>query len=359
MGAIPEPAPAVLPGRAGQVRNIQLLRAVAAAIVVLYHGPKVFADMPVFKWTGFGGVDLFFVITGYLMTSLNVERFGRPAGAHVFLLRRIARIYPAYWIYFAIFVAALVPQTDLVAHAWAYASSAFLWPQGKTPPLPVAWTLTYEMFYYLVFTIFFVLPAKWFRAGLAVWALVTVGAGWWYDLGSALLAGILAAPVVANPMNLEFIAGCALALRHRTLVGRDRISAAMVRIGLGVVFFFGVGSAVGFYAGRILATPRLLVFGLGSLLILDGAVRLERLGYGCSWRLPIALGDSSYSLYLIHLLVLPYALVAWSMVGGPPRLTAAFYLLASIVVGWVGFRLVERPVSAWARIGVERLARRS
>ncbi|MBY0513870.1 MAG: acyltransferase family protein, partial [Gemmataceae bacterium] len=89
---------------AGKLAHVQALRGVACLLVVLVHLWKLEArfgyETPGFaaiKWFGFAGVDLFFVISGFIITTTNRKHLGRPAAVPGYLGRRLWRVYPVYW----------------------------------------------------------------------------------------------------------------------------------------------------------------------------------------------------------------------------------------------------------------------
>ena len=165
----------------GHLSNIQILRGIAAVMVLVYHIGNEFGDrgfpepLPHF-WMGSAGVDVFFVISGFIMVHSTAEAFARPGAPWLFLARRLVRLAPLYWLITTIFVVVALVEarhTGLAADAprWFAASYAFLfYPHGDAGDFPLyaqGWTLNFEMFFYVCFAA--VLP---FRRTPALWALV-------------------------------------------------------------------------------------------------------------------------------------------------------------------------------------------
>src|SRR6185437_14170487 len=132
--------------------NIQALRAIAALLVVFVHLAVPVAALGVAPF-GAGGVDLFFVISGFIMVYTTV---GRPISGAEFLGRRIVRIVPLYWLLtLAVFGIALIAPTLLqfTTASWGQLlKSLFFIPFAKAngdvqPVLFLGWTLNYEMFF--------------------------------------------------------------------------------------------------------------------------------------------------------------------------------------------------------------------
>lgn len=162
--------------------SIQLLRAVAATLVVLFHAQQAFArevSAPLFGQESylfaFGavGVHIFFVISGFIMV-LTSRQPGRPYSASQFFRRRLLRIYPIYWLCALAYVAAHaaigrpydVSPDDLVG-------ALLLWPEDAARLIGPAWTLSFEMYFYICFGLAMTLSLT---RGLIVLGAAFVGA---------------------------------------------------------------------------------------------------------------------------------------------------------------------------------------
>lgn len=403
-----------------KLNSVQMLRAVAALLVLFYHVRSIQTRMLAEagmdasgRWApivdnGFAGVDLFFVISGFVMVFVTADGARGPAAAGSFLFARIARIYPSWWLFAGLFTLYM-----LTAHAWldlfgvgweaigggeppmAYLAKSFaLLPQAQYPVLNVGWTLIHEMYFYLVFTAFLLCPHRWLPALLAVWAgLVAIGA-------LAGLSGPIADTLLAlavHPMTLEFILGAGMALL--VLTGR-RWRPGLVAAGAGIWIVAALWfvlppeyvpgpdarpiiaglvlsdgqialGGVENWSAVMLSWGRVLAYGLPCALLVYGLVSLEIEGRLPTSRALVRLGDWSYALYLCHILVLaglarllPHALNwASELFGLPARLAAllqpaapgldgniGFTILAcvaSILVAGATYTLFERPLMAW------------
>jgi peptidoglycan/LPS O-acetylase OafA/YrhL len=164
------------------LNNIQALRFYAAFAVVLYHSRKLFMELGLqgdtfLYWAKFGnfGVDVFFVISGYVMWYTTREA-GRDAGTALdFLRRRLFRIYLGYWPFYilAAAVTLLIGERDPGNIYWLE-SFFLLNPTIRHQVLGVAWTLSYELYFYLMFTVLILLPLARARQALVVLCLVVV-----------------------------------------------------------------------------------------------------------------------------------------------------------------------------------------
>ena len=205
------------------IEAIQVLRALAALAIVIHHGifesiafaalgGGSFTPPRLLPWPA--GVDLFFVISGFVMVHSSQRLYGKPGAARQFLWRRAARIVPLYWATTALVLAAALLLPGAVSGAQpglglALASFAFipmLRPDGVAQPVySLGWTLNYEMFFYVVFALF--LPLARPRA-VAGTALALIG---------LTLFGLLVRPTStalafwSSPMVLLFVAGMGIA----------------------------------------------------------------------------------------------------------------------------------------------------
>jgi len=315
--------------------SIQYLRGAAALAVVAFHA---------LQWTGGGfevgraGVDVFFVISGFIMWTIAD---GRAVSAGGFLWRRLTRVAPAYWIAtlgvagVALAWPAFLPQLRL---GWAHLglSLAFIPhddPAGLPfPLLPPGWTLTYEAVFYLIFAAALLAPARTRLALVAAGlAIVSFAGFWWRD----------AYPLGANPLMLEFAAGACLGRLARTgaLPGRR---AGWAMLAAGVAAFVAMEAA-----GWTSELWRPLVWGAPALLIVAGAVTIEARGGIGDCEPARGLGDASYSIYLWHLPAV--ALVAHTIGFGRPWLFVPLAMATSIAAGLAGRALVEKPLMALLR----------
>jgi peptidoglycan/LPS O-acetylase OafA/YrhL len=330
------------------LRNLQLLRALAAMMVVVGHLQPLFARVhPALAWVGLGraGVDLFFVISGFVM--VYTTRRG-DQGPGEFARRRIGRIVPLYWLVTGgVFAIALAAPGLLGASrphpAWLVKSLAFI-PFDKgdgtfNPLIPVGWSLNYEMFFYAVFGLCLFAPPRWryVLSGAAILALAAPG------LAGVHFTGV-AAEFYTRPILVEFAAGMALGAAFDRLPAQASAPAAA---GLGAL---GAALAAGVLAsGLLTAEPaRVAAAGAASAGLLTCALILERSGRRAAGP-ALVLGDASYSIYLTHLFVTQaFAAAAVRLGLVTPAASALLILgaLATVAIGGVAcFRLFELPVT--------------
>lgn len=295
-----------------KLRSVQVLRAVAACGVVALHASARPANEVGPAGLGAAGVDLFFVISGFIMA--NVAR-GRTARA--FITDRLWRIYPLWWC-------AVLPWLFLVPRDLpGVASSVTLWPIYPggyyLPSLEVGWTLGFELLFYCGMSL-----AIATRPALPLTAY------------AVLLAGALAtsSPLlhfIGSPLAIEFLMGAAVARLPRA-------AWFGLLIPLGLIFLLLTDPAIGlveFTVNPHLALSRVLSWGAPAALVLWGALSLERLFEHRLFRVPVLVGDASYSIYLFH------PLVAYSLVAAWPLRAAA-----AVSLGLAAHLTLERRILA-------------
>lgn len=323
-----------------QYVTIQYLRALAALGVVAFHALETSAHrFPL----GAAGVDVFFVISGFIMWTVS-HREARPA---VFLWRRITRITPPYWIATLLIAAIAVIRPKFlwgVQMQPAHLLQSLLFvphldPMGRPYPLLLqGWTLNYEMFFYVAFALSLFLPR---RSQLLALTAVLLGLG---AVGLAARPEAPAAHTYTSPLLWEFAAGAWLAWLSERGIARGAVLGAILVLAA-VAGFVLAG------ARDVQESPlRWLVWGAPALALVAGAVCLEGAGRCVVWRPLKLIGDSSYSIYLFHVPVLAacYRLFAHA----PVLVMVAGALVASAVAGVVMYEWMERPLMRWAhRIG--------
>lgn len=312
--------------------GIQYLRAAAAIAVVLFHA----AEKLGYSFAiGAVGVDVFFVVSGFIMWVIAERRSPTPTS---FLRGRIRRIVPVYWMATAVMIAGglagLFPNLRLsIGHVLA----SFLFVPARSPSsgevwpvLVQGWTLNYEMFFYVVFAATLLLPRQWrfFAIGALFAALVV--AGQMIESDNALLL------TYAHPIILEFVAGMAIGM----LWLRRRVPGRLTGI---LLIAAGVG---GFAAIHLLGLPfdTWTCGPLATALVL-GVVSLEANGGIARATLPAFLGDASYSIYLWHTFAISVVAKVGMAAGMPMPALMVCAVASGILAGAIGYTAFERPTT--------------
>jgi exopolysaccharide production protein ExoZ len=339
--------------------NIQVLRAVAAYMVVVTHVSDLvlaysgYDPQLLFLWAG---VDIFFVISGFIMVFIVS---GRPLDAPAFWGNRLVRIVPLYWL--ATFAIALVLLAGLRPAGHSSLHAEVIWrslfflpvvsPEGglDVPLLLPGWTLNYEMLFYLIFG-FALLTGTPRRAvvalSVAFVALLLLGRHLTAGSGEARAWG----QFLGNTVVLEFLIGAWMALaftRWRGAWGRTApgLCAAAMVAGFAVL---PVVQAIGFSPAY-----RPLAFGLPAALIVWAALELEAGGVSLASRFLLRQGDASYSIYLFHIVLVQVVVkLSLHLLPSKPAATALAIVAGvgvSALVGTLIHRHLELPLTAGLR----------
>jgi peptidoglycan/LPS O-acetylase OafA/YrhL len=290
---------------------------------------------------GSAGVDIFFAISGFIMVVSSDRLFGKPGATKLFLLRRLIRIVPLYWIVTSIYVLGVGGGFTLMHTFASYFFIPYPRPDGiMQPNHPVGWTLNYEMFFYLLFSLAIVLPRRLAVCSLIIILTVIVAAG-------RTSVGVDAFTFLSQPIILNFVFGLGIGLAYKEGL-RLPWPVATAMIGLAaVVYFMQIGDG---YPSK---WERIPDYGFPAVLALAGAT-MGKLGLPPKWLRPLAsLGDSSYALYLVHTLVIWGSRMVAMKLALPVHAAPWAYVVAvtaaSVLVAEVAHRLFDQPVTGWLR----------
>jgi exopolysaccharide production protein ExoZ len=332
-------------------RNVQALRAIAALLVVSLHvgNPLGFEShlsrhphLGALANVGYFGVDLFFIISGFIMVVVTQGR-GGLADARSFLYRRVVRIYPPVWIVEALVLVVYLADPRLIdSHSTIkpnLVDSFLLLPQAGEPLLLVTWTLVFEMYFYLVVAAALAAGRRRFFPTLAAWGGFT-----------AVLA--LALPrtmnpwlgLVSNPLSLEFLLGMVVGV----LVCGNRFARPWVAVGLGAVIEVASFAAPWHGSNGPNAGWIRFLEAIPLALIVYGCIGLERRDRVIFPKALDAVGDASYAIYLWHIPVLAVLELAIARFYPLPSAAEAAAVVAGYVAvvatGLAVYRFVERPL---------------
>jgi len=412
-----------------KLNNIQALRAFAVLLVVGLHLLAIeikYAEfevlLPDFMRIGISGVDLFFVISGFIMVVVTQSQPDlHNTHASKFLYLRFSRIFPLYWLVTASILIVYLYDRSLMSFTQFdtpfVLKSFFLQPQGQLPMLMVGWSLIHELYFYCVFAIFLCLPRKRLPWLLLLWTLAVLAGHYLFSENHRIANDY--ARILFSPLTLEFIAGCYLALYmcdnakqqnthlkqlfsfafHITLwvtilwsliniasalfaeteegsvLTKHHVTLALEIAGLllilflsqekkarnlyplasastiaGIVFLIMIWNRFSFNTDEIdiEGWPRVYLFTPPFLLLLYGALALERNKQWVAKPWLIAIGDASYSIYLTHILFLSGLGHLWFLIAGDSILDNILMLsLMSVAVifgGFICFKYVEKPL---------------
>jgi exopolysaccharide production protein ExoZ len=335
-----------------QFRGIQILRFIAAMLVVAMHLTQAISIYitgggPDNHWkNGSVGVDIFFVISGFVMASSTNSAFGqgvrnRLESAWIFMKRRMVRIAPLYWFYTLVKAAVLLALPGLAMRSSVepvhFAASLLFIPavspwQLIEPLLPVGWTLNFEMLFYVVFATAMAFGAPRIRFCVTIFLLIFLAS---QQLPNSTVLGYYAQTIV-----FEFILGVCIA-HACTVWRRPGPFTGLLCVTVGAVLMFAIDWGP--------SADRLTTWGMGAALAVAGTIWLE------PWIGPARvagklafLGDASYSIYLSHTFVVPVGVLALRKAGLENALLIALCVAVSVIVaGCVSYLWIERPLSGF------------
>ncbi len=354
-------------GNRHKLVSLQYLRGVAAVLVVLSHAQQMAPELPSIVPYFFGnfGVYLFFTLSGFLMIYVTDHKRQDP---FTFWINRLLRVAPIYWIVtIGVFtLLSVAPQLGVGTEvSFKHLALSLLFiphttsadPETFLPMVRVGWTLIYEMYFYSVFSLSMIVTYS-FRALLATLFMsmpIILQQIFKMQINDSLFLYVFGDLIV-----LQFVFGMLLARLALTKRGQSLLLA----IGTANCQFFRLGS--GFYPiligiatisimsaferDVILRQPelRVIVYGFPSIFLLLAGLAFDY-RKSAIFRIPLVLGEASYSVYLIHML--PLALIRFfynNFLTLPAHIvTSVFFVLASgvisIAVGLAVYWLVEVP----------------
>ena len=338
------------------LHSVQIYRAVAVLLVVLFHGSAfilsryLLAPLGNLFQTGFFGVFLFFVISGFIILMAHYRDLGRPDRVWYYLARRFVRIYPFFWGVLMIWGGWRVFNGSIGLNE--FAANALLFEGMPDLIIPVSWTLRYEIIFYALFA----------AAILNKTLGLLVLAGW---LGLQWVGHPIELNWLIYPLNYLFMLGllaAMLCLRFRSLEENVSDSVGWVSLVFGTIGFVAMMWAYANWVGDVDAWPEhpltILGFGVSSALLLLASVSGAINRMMGQWRLMALMGNASYSIYLTHA---PFGKLAWNLLRpikplwqGAPEAWVANLLLAwvavvSVLAGILVHLKIEQPMLAYLR----------
>lgn len=316
------------------IYNIQILRAFAALLVVLNHIGGV-AWGGFFSYCGGFGVDIFFILTGYLM----ILTYKSSSKSYQFFFSRVKRIYPTY----IIVAAPLIIYEFIFKHTnFVYSIQNFLLLPGFNDPnyhlaLAPGWTLVYEMIFYAMLSLAMLIAKEKWKISFLITSEVVLclvlfkifGKGFqregWVNIGY----------ILKDNLNIDFLFGCILCV----IVDKFNISGRLYN------FVFPATAALCsiFSLFILIREPRLLGFGVPALAIVASAVICAPYSGRISRAFSLV-GKFSYSLYLSHIyfaILLSTIVNKISLTAGTKSIVAVVMIALSICFGYIVYQIIE------------------
>lgn len=319
--------------------SIQYMRAIAALLIVFHHiakkGEQYSTDPLYWFNVGGAGVDLFFIISGYVMCQTTFNRKTNIAG---FMQARFIRIVPLYWVLTSAVLLVYLIMPEKVNSSGGVTSifhSYSLLPSSSKYLIQNGWTLSYEFYFYIIFSfgLLFSGILKHLLPSLTLISLVLFG--FYYGSEGVYFS------FLTNPLLLEFVCGIVLFKFYRGVQFNSGVSFLLLPLAVILLVYVNL---TGGFAVRILdyGVPCLLFF----VAMLNFEPAFQKFKADRLSRVAELLGDSSYSLYLIH----PFMLVICAIIMAKLGLTNHIYffifvlLIGSVLGGCCCYLFLEKPL---------------
>ena len=339
--------------------SLQNLRALAAYAVVAYHLSKFLGaetTLPISDFNlGAAGVDLFFVLSGFVMIHVTSAHENWPT----FMLKRIARVVPLYWLatIATIIMVQLAPWTFPTADmSWSNLLRSLFFLPGLDsagtlkPLLYVGWTLNFEFLFYALFAISLKAPAKHRFAVLGGLVLSVLAAG-------NLASGLIFNQFYGNPLLLEFLAGAGVASLLKWQAFKAWWKNAYVwfvwaALGVGALIAIGLEH-------KPTSDERIFYYGIPALLLVFACASGELTNKPVKRSVLSWLGDTSYSAYLLHpflISIVGVITVKLTNTGVLGAVAATVSIVtATVIAAWMSYEIVERPAARLVRAAGHKL----
>lgn len=337
--------------------SIQCCRAVAFVMVLMLHRPPTWAIFDILKY-GRYGVMMFFIISGFIITYLHLN--GKVESIRSFAIKRIIRLYPVYLISALMCVSASIYLNYIGFDGWApvamlgdigWVSSFTLLPINDGYMInALAWSLVYEVWYYMFFGLTLYFMKGKFILGIVAYSIILLFVNifklpWVYS-GFLFINWV----VILSPMNFFFIIGACIAYIIYDQVGVYRKICWIIAMQcyLSIVF---IGNAYTLEdIGGVLPETILLTF---SLALIIGMLLLEKKGLVKFPRVLVYLGGGTYSLYLIHYIYLflyeSFAEALFVNVDKNSKVLVCIYYVTLLFIALLIYRYFEVPSSRYLR----------
>jgi exopolysaccharide production protein ExoZ len=333
--------------------SLQSLRGLAAIAVVLYHTRIILAQpeyggydiLREIASRGWVGVNLFFVLSGFIIIYAHSHELGRPDRIKNYIWRRFVRLYPVYWVVLAVYIVATLLKVAPTKFEWGFLNilSVVALVKLKEPitlPLQVAWTLFYEIGFYAVFMLL-IANRRLGIAAMTLWLLCI------------LVNGLVLRDVsmgIFHMWNIYFFFGLLVFFLYQRLDNRFGMRILVVGIiSLVAILWLIVGERINDAQKDPLV---LLALAPPFALCLLGSALAERAGAFRVNPMLVLFGTASYSIYLVHSPAISLIAILNRKIGFgviPPYLLFAVAFVGSIVVGMVVHWFVEKPLLEWLR----------
>ncbi len=332
-----------------KIYNIQALRGIAVLLVIFYHSIAIetkynsdYIVMPDFFKIGNIGVDIFFIISGFIMVTVTQNYFKDRNKFYQFMYLRFTRIYPLYWFYTILLLPILFIKPEWINSSQNgnvdILSSILLFPSETLPLIMVGWSLIHEVYFYIIFGLFLLLIDKTKLIKYAfIWLLLIIIGNIFIGHNSPLIK------LIINPLTVEFIAGILIGIYFLNYNHKLRFSKTLLFISfLSLLFVSYLHESV-----EIQGWNRIMIYGIPSFLIVLFSIEVEKQGF-IFHKYLINVGDASYSIYLSHLLTLSVVAKIFNIFLFESYIFELFMVITMLIIaliwGLISYKYIEIPM---------------
>ncbi|MBD1370982.1 acyltransferase [Hazenella sp. IB182357] len=333
-----------------KLKLLQSFRAIAPVMILLLHASHLFEVnfMYMLDIEKTGGVDLFFVMSGFLLYYIYQRKFGVQGETKRFLIKRVSRIYPLVWILtiFFFIVSAMLGTIfpTWTSYSWNMLLDSMLILPNTEHILDTTWSLSHIIFFYGIIALIIWKPVL-----RIPFLIITLFCSILFLMPSELEMGWLG--LVLNLYNLEFLLGCLAA----QIVLKKRLAGGYAFLIAGISGFMFTGYYM--MDGEWEFIPLEVLFGVSSFFLILGGAALDR---NKDIRIPKlfqVLEKSSFAIYLIHYPLLLIFIYFYDLHGVDEYVSSTFVFTASVMITiaicigahyWVE-RPLDQMVQRWIR----------
>jgi len=324
-----------------RLHALQYLRAIAALVVVYSHAciqvPDYKSQLVIF---GSFGVDIFFVISGFIMMYIMKPEH-KPAS---FMINRIRRVAPLYWFFTLLMALIFLLNPSLFNNTKldfsALGKSLFFIPHFSNahpdevwPLVAPGWSLNYEMYFYVLFALALLAPERMRMALISIVILVV------FVAARAMNTDGPINEFLSQDVVFEFVLGMALAVMWKRGIRASSTMGWFLFIA-GFVLMMLYSQQINF---GLTDLPGIVTKGIPATLIVAGTLYL-RIGVS---KLGLLLGDASYALYLSHIFVLGLLRMLLPPILGEGTIAAYLFVFISVIVCTIVGVIVHKLIDDW------------
>lgn len=318
---------------------VQLSRGLVMIIILLFHANSIFKAKYMYDWLNIGswgrtgGVDFFFVISGFMIFYLYSKYFGNKSKSIDFLKKRFIRLFPVYWIvlFGLILLLFLFPQlgnsTNLTLST--IFKNIVLYPNNTI--LVVTWSLSYVVFFYILFSLLMAFP-KIVKISTLIWLALCLITLFIYGYDQ---------PFILNFQHLELWAGALVAyIVLNKEIYYKKTFLILGFLGYILIWINSIFSIVSLYSP--------LFYCISSMLIM---ISISSMDMGKSYNIPRPfsfLGDASYSIYITHSPLLQFFTLFFDKFGllrtFGYSLSMVFVSILTIIFSCIFYIIIEKPL---------------